>query len=167
MYSLKHPLVFRNLSEAAKWDHILHWHRHSVARGIHWFPWPLSGAVYEHPICPCHRSEIGIPVQCSGSEGDDWPCSSIPTAYRSDRYGHAISRLDRLIVVKAIISLRLPFYTYLYPSVLLHPDALIPFLYYIARISRHAVIWTRLIPVILWGVLIVTVASLGFLWVFN
>lgn len=100
-------------------------------------------------------------------KGDIWPCYSIPTAHRSDRYGHTISCLDRLIIVKAIISLRLPFHTYLSPSVLLHPDALIPFLYYIARISRHAVIWTRLIPVILWGALIVTVMSLGFLWVFN
>lgn len=69
---------------------------HIVVTGIHWLP-------CAHPVCPCHRGETDNPVQCSGSEGLTWTAatsSSLLPAYRSDRYGHAISRLDRLISSK-------------------------------------------------------------------
>lgn len=92
--------LFWSLSEAAEWHHILHWHRQHVATGIHWLPWPLSGAACEHHVHPCHGHER-------------WPClmqwvwgrrvassSNLLLAYRSDSCGHTISRLDRLISSK-------------------------------------------------------------------
>lgn len=148
---MKYNLIFDILSEAAERPYLvlaqtLYSHRHPLSSMV--FVW---GSMWT----PCLTGLSSY--------------SSLYLAYRSDRYSHAISHLDRLISSKGdyFPLSAFPHIQYLCPSVLLHPDALIPCCYHLACISSHAVIWTSLIPVILWGALIVTTVSLGFLWVFN
>lgn len=65
----------------------------------HRYPLNLMAFVWDSMstpcLCPCNRSETGDPVQCN-----DLREMTGLLVYRSDSYGHVISRLDKLISTK-------------------------------------------------------------------
>lgn len=164
-YLLRNPTLFWSSSEAAEWDHIdTDWqcsHRHPLTTmacvwGRMWTPCLPPPPEWDRRPCPVQWLWGRRPASSA----------SLLLAYRSDRYGHAISRLGRLISSKGDY-----FPSSAFPHISLSFSTATPrcsgSILLLSRISRHAVIWTWLIPVILWGALIVTAASLGFLQVFN